>query len=256
MNKPIIEIKDLSYKIGNNTILDNITTKLYQGEFITIIGPNGAGKTTLIELLIKIIDQQQGSILIQGENIKKLNRKTIAKKIAYVPQSINFDYEFTVEETVLMGRLPYQGILDKYNEQDYKIVEQAMKLTNISLLKDRNICTLSGGEAQRVAIARAIAQKTPILILDEPISNLDIYQQIEIMEILKKLNKEENITVISILHDINTSLRYSDKTILLKNGKLVNQGKSENIITKDSLRLVFGVNVNIIQKNDLKIAVY
>jgi len=244
----MLEFKNVTYKIDNKNILNDVSFNVQKKDFISIIGPNGAGKTTILELIMKMINKTEGQIVLNGKEIENYTRKELAKKISYVPQVLNTDSEFSVKDVILMGRIPYIKILEDYNLNDCEIANNAMRRTNIFDLKDRNIETLSGGELQRVFIARALAQETEIMVLDEPISNLDIYQQLEIMNLLKTLNND-GISIIAVLHDMSMALKYSNKAILLNEGQVYESGLTENVIKKENIFKVFKVNTQIENKN-------
>ena len=244
----IIKTMNLQYKVHNLEIIKNINIEINEGDFVSVVGPNGAGKSTLIKLISKLINKTSGEIEIKGKNIEKYKRKELSKILAYVPQFINLDYNFTVEEIVLMGRTPYIGMFFEYTKEDLKIVENVMKKTGIYELKDEKIQNLSGGEKQRAIIARGLAQNAKILVLDEPISNLDIYMQIEIMKLLEELNEKEKITIICILHDLNMALKYTKKSVMLNKGIVVEKGITENVINEKNINNVFNVKVAILNK--------
>ena len=244
--KNIIEIQNLKYIINKSVLINNINMEIEKGDFVTLIGPNGAGKSTLLELITNMTIKTSGEIKIDDKNIEKYKRKELAKLMSYVPQITIIDYSFTVENVVLMGRIPYLNIFEQYSNSDYELTKKAMQMSNVYELKDRNINTLSGGELQRVLIARAINQQSEIIILDEPINNLDIKQQIEIMEILKQLNKS-GITVICVLHDINVAYKYASKVVLINKGEIKQQGEKNTVITTENIKEIFGVNPKIIE---------
>ena len=255
----ILQAQNLNYTINKTKILKDIKFSVNEGDFVAILGPNGSGKTTLLKNILKINVQmgRQSRLPLQtinlfGTDINQYKRKELAKKIAYVPQIITFDYDFTVETVVLMGRTSYLKVFEDYSEKDMQIAKIAMEKTNVYHLKDRSIHTLSGGELQRVVIARALTQKTPILILDEPVSNLDIYQQIEIMQLLEELNKTENITIVTVLHDINLALKHCNKAILLNKGEVVAQGLMDEVVTVENIKEVFEVDIKLIDTNKHK----
>lgn len=240
-----LTVKDLNYGYGNKNILHNINLEFAKGNFYTILGPNGSGKTTLLKNISRVVPVDTKKIYIDGNDINSLSSKDLAQNLASVPQNTNIDFEFTALDIVLMGRAPYLKRFQNEQERDFKIVEDSMKMTNTWELKDKNINELSGGERQRVIIARALAQDTDILLLDEPISNLDIQHQIEILDTVKFLSKD--ITVIAILHDLNLAAEYSDSLILLKDGTINAQGSVESVFTEKNLQEVYNMDVCIIK---------
>ncbi len=241
----IISIDNLWFKYDKDSILENININIDQGSFISIIGPNGSGKTTLLKNMVNLLTPTKGSISLFKKDIKNIKYKDLAKKVAVVHQSNNIGFNFSVEDVVMMGRFPYLKRFQSETSKDYEIVEKAMKNTGIFDLKDRSILNISGGEMQRVMIARALVQEPEILVLDEPISNLDLKYQVGILNICKELNKKDNLTVICILHDINLASRYSDNIILLKDGKIHSLDKPNNVITKKNIKEVYDIDVDV-----------
>lgn len=241
----IISIDNLWFKYDKDSILENININIDQGSFISIIGPNGSGKTTLLKNMVNLLTPTKGSISLFKKDIKNIKYKDLAKKVAVVHQSNNIGFNFSVEDVVMMGRFPYLKRFQSETSKDYEIVEKAMKNTGIFDLKDRSILNISGGEMQRVMIARALVQEPEILVLDEPISNLDLKYQVGILNICKELNKKDNLTVICILHDINLASRYSDNIILLKDGKIHSIDSPKNVITKKNIKEVYDIDVEV-----------
>lgn len=242
----VLEAKEINFAYEKNYIIENLSTKIEKGKFISIIGPNGSGKTTLLKLFLNILNRKSGKIFLKNRDIRKYKRRDIAKNISYVPQKSDMNFDFNVEEIVSMGRAPYIHSLASETEKDRKIIKNSMLKTDVYDLKNRSIQNLSGGEFQRVIIARAITQDTEIMLLDEPISHLDIHHQIEILDTLKNLNKNENITIVLILHDINMAIRYSDKIILMDKGKIMSQGIPDKVVTEENLYNIYKMNFEIL----------
>ncbi|QXM06852.1 heme ABC transporter ATP-binding protein [Crassaminicella indica] len=238
-----IEIDHLNWSFGENNILKNISVKIAEKKFTCIIGPNGSGKSTLLKNILKLLSPHKKSIYIYSEDVVNLKYKDLARKIAAVPQNTMVDFDFTVMDIVLMGRSPHLKRFEVESEEDFQIVKKAMQLTNTWHLKDRGIHKISGGERQRVIIARALAQQSQILILDEPISNLDIHHQIEVLNIAKELCTNKNITVLAVLHDLNFAIQYSDYLILLNKGEIIAEGLPEQVITKKNIKKVYNIDV-------------
>ena len=244
-----VKIKDLNFSYDGDPqeeTLNNISINIEKGKFYTILGPNGSGKTTLIRLISKALNIKQEKIFIGDKDIININSKTLAKKLAVVPQSTSIEFDFSVHDIVLMGRSPHISRFSSESEEDIKIVKNAMEMTNTWNLRHKNINALSGGERQMVIVARAIAQETEIVLLDEPISNLDIHHQIEILNQIKLLNREKQRTIIAVLHDLNIATAYSDYMILMNNGKIHSIGTPENVLKKDVIKEVYGLDVHII----------
>ncbi len=240
-----IEVKSLKFGYNDDLVLKDIFFDIKKGVFLSIVGPNGSGKSTILKLLNNIYDPKSASILIEGKDINKFKKKELARKIALVAQDTTINFEFTVEELVLMGRHPHKGRFESENKDDYKLVEESLKLTNTYFLKDRMVTELSGGERQRVLIARALAQDPSIILLDEPTAHLDINHQIEILNLLKRLNKERGMTIVLVIHDINLSIRYSDEIMMLNKGKILGRGKPEKVITKENIKEAYNLKVEI-----------
>ncbi len=241
----LLEVKDLSAGYENGYVVENISFSLKDGEFLSILGRNGSGKSTLIKALQGLLKNVSGQITVDDEDIFSLRARHLAKKIAYVPQIFSFSFEFSVMETILMGRYIHQGRLGSISPSDSRIVEEVMSLAQIDHLKDKKIAHLSGGERQRVFIARALAQDTPFLFLDEPSSHLDISYQVEIYQILKRLQEEKGKTILSTEHNINLVIPYSQRLMFLKEGKVRALGEPEKLITKENIKEVFEADVEI-----------
>jgi len=242
-NHNILSIKNLSFSYNQNKVLDNISFDVKEGSFISILGPNGAGKSTLVNLVSKVLGEYEGSIEIKGKDITTLNSKDIAKLIAVVPQYTNPGFSFTVAEIVMMGRHPYISRFKRERKEDFEVINKVMEKTEISKFANRKFVELSGGEKQRVIVAQALAQDSPILLLDEPTSHLDINFQIEFMNLFLRLNIKEKKTIIGIFHDINLAIQNSEKIMLLKEGRIFSFGYAEKIINRESLKNVFHSDV-------------
>lgn len=239
----ILSIRDLNVSFGKNQILKNINLDIKKGEFLTIIGPNGCGKTTLLKSISKLISVEKKSIFIENKDISSIKIKEMAKIISAVPQNTDVTYEFTCYDVVMMGRYPYVNRLKGESKDDIDIVEYAMDMTNVMHLKNRLFTAVSGGERQRVVLAQAIAQDPEIILLDEPISNLDPQYQVEILDVIKKLSIEKNLTVVAVLHDLNFTSMYSDKIVLMKKGSIFKTGDADEVLTKENIKQVFDTEV-------------
>jgi len=233
----------LSFAYEDELVLQNVTFEVVPGEFLSVIGPNGSGKTTLLRLLYGYFPPLTGSLYLDDTPMAKITRRDLAKKIAVVSQMPRFHFELSAFELVLMGRSPYMGLLTFERKEDFEIASEAMKLTDAIDFKERNIFSLSGGELQRVLIARALAQEPRVMLLDEPTSYLDIKHQINICQLLKRMNKDKGITIVSIFHDINLASYFSDRVMVMKEGKMYGVGSPEEVITKQTLDFVYGCSV-------------
>ncbi|MCB2293303.1 heme ABC transporter ATP-binding protein [Clostridium algoriphilum] len=240
----MIEINNVSFSFERE-VLKNININIKRGNFYTILGPNGSGKTTLLRILSKSLHMDKGEIYIDEEELTQIKSKILAKKMAVVSQSTEIEFDFSVQDIVLMGRIPHIPRFSSESEKDMEIAKNAMEMTNTWEFKDKSINALSGGERQRVVVARAIAQETGIILLDEPISHLDIHQQIEIMNQLKQLNKNKNVTIIAVLHDLNIAAAYADHMILMHDCKVYKDGAPEEVLTEDIIKKVYGLEVYV-----------
>ncbi len=204
-----------------------------------IIGPNGSGKTTLLRLLSRVLPPQEGMILFLGQDIFKLDLKSFCQKTAFVSQDTVINFAFTVSEIVLLGRIPHLKRLQSETKLDRKKADDSMVLTDTLVLKQKMIDELSAGERQRVMIAKALAQEPVLLFLDEPTSHLDIGHQIQILDLLKKLNKESGLTIVMVLHDLNLASEYCNRILLLAEGKVFKEGPPEEVLTYQNIEQVY-----------------
>ncbi|NEW62212.1 ATP-binding cassette domain-containing protein [Granulicatella sp. zg-ZJ] len=223
-------------------ILHDITLQAKENQFIGLIGPNGSGKSTLLKCIYRTLDVNSGTILLDGTPIHQFNYKETAKKMAVVAQHNQYQFDFTVQDIVLMGRTPYKSMFDKETEEDYRIMEHALTLVDMLAYKDREFSTLSGGEQQRVILARALTQQPSCLILDEPTNHLDIKHQLMLLQTVKKLD----MTVIAAIHDLNMAAMYCDIIYVLYQGRIVAVGTPKEVLTKELIKDVYQVNTDII----------
>src|SRR4030066_2282402 len=243
MKKDILSVKNLNFSYGKKKILDDVSFNAEKGDFISILGPNGAGKSTIVNLISSILKDYEGRIEVGGRNLKSLNSNDVAKMMAVVPQYTDPGFSFTVAELVMMGRNPYISRFGTERKEDFHAADEAMEKTKISTFANRKFSELSGGEKQRVIIAQALAQNSPILLLDEPTSHLDINFQIEFMNLFLDLNKKEGKTVVGIFQDINLAIQNSKKIMLLKEGRIFNFGTVPDMINRENIKNVFGSEV-------------
>jgi iron complex transport system ATP-binding protein len=248
--KPILEIENLSCGYNKEQIINNLSFSIEKGSFSGIIGPNGAGKTTLFKAITGILPPKQGKILYENQNINQMPPKKFAQKVSVIPQITEVPFAFSVEEFVSMGRFPHVGRFEFLKKTDYLIIEEALTLTDLTALRKRSISELSGGERQRAIIAQSFAQQPNLLLLDEPTSHLDITHQIQILDLIKNLNKTKNLTVIIILHDLNLASIYCDKIILIDKGKIFKKGTPQDVLTYQNIEEVYKTIV-VVEKNPL-----
>jgi iron complex transport system ATP-binding protein len=236
---------DLSIGYGERLIVKNLTVDIPDQKITTIIGSNGCGKSTLLKAITRIISHQSGSVLLDGKDISKENTKLLAKKMAILPQTPEGAAGLTVGELVSYGRFPYQNGFGRLTKKDYEVIDWALEVTGTIDFKYRPVDALSGGQRQRVWIAMALAQETEIIFLDEPTTYLDMAHQLEVLELLQKLNREQKRTIIMVLHDLNQAARFADYIIALKEGEVVKAGTCEEVITTNVLRKVFQIDAVI-----------
>jgi iron complex transport system ATP-binding protein len=251
-----LSVNHMSFSFGDVQVLKDISFEVSPGEFMGVMGPNGSGKTTLLRCVTKFLPSEDGMVLVGSKPLNDLTSAEMAKTFAVVPQSSATDFPFTVHDIVMMGRIPHIGSrLSGESKRDIDVVDQAMERTSTVQFAKRIFSELSGGEKQKVIIARAIAQKPKVLLLDEPTAYLDISGQIEIMDLLKKLNREEGITTIAVLHDVNLAARYCDRIALLNQGRLETVGTPKEVLTPETIQSVYGVDVSV-RRDPLTQAIY
>lgn len=234
--------------------LDSVTTTIEKGKITTIIGPNGCGKSTLLSVLSRNHMPKSGHATLENKDLLYYKPKEFAKKLAIVYQQNEVPKDLTIEKLVGFGRMPYQTLLKRDQKEDERVIEWALSCTNLLEKRQDDLEALSGGERQRVWIAMALAQQSEILCLDEPTTYLDIYYQIELLELVQSLNKEYGLTIIMVLHDINQAIRYSDQIIMMKAGHIIAEGAPRQVITKEVIKEVYGVNA--IFKEDAELGLY
>ena len=239
-----IEIRGLEQGYGPTRILEDISFDAESGEVLTILGPNGSGKSTLIKTICRIMEPRAGSIMIDGKDIFGIPKEEYAKIVGYVPQNTEFIGYSTVYDSVLIGRRPH--VKWSYSKNDIRIAVQAMEDMKISHFFSRQVTELSGGQRQRVTIARALTQDPQVYVFDEPTSALDLRHQLDTLKYMQEIIKKKDACMIIALHDLNLALRYSDKVVALKDGKVYDFGKTEDVITEKMISDVYGVESEIV----------
>jgi iron complex transport system ATP-binding protein len=234
-----LSIDELRFQYRNCMVLEEISCSIQPGQVVAVLGPNGVGKTTLLKCLNRILSPKSGSILLGEENLLSLNIQEIARRIGYVPQRVETG-RLTAFDAVLLGRRPHIGW--DVTERDYKIVNKAFDRLGMNYLRLRYIDELSGGELQKVAIARALVQEPKILLLDEPTSNLDLKNQVDILEAIVQIVQQHNIAAVMTMHDLNQALRFASHFVFLKSGRVHFYGRSEQV-TPEVIRDVYGIPV-------------
>ncbi len=241
----MIRARDIHASYNGKEVLRGIDIEVAEGEFLGLLGPNGSGKTTLLRCLTGSLKPRSGNIEIFGKNSKRWRPKELARKMALLPQDYNPGFDFKVSEIVSMGRYPHMGRFSMTDRNGGKAVEKALKWCGLRGMEEKGINELSGGERQRVFIARSLAQEPRILLLDEPTKNLDIRHSIDILSIVKKLNRKEGTTVIAVLHDIDLAARFCDDVALIKDGRLLVKGPTMDVIDEKWIGDVFDIDCRV-----------
>jgi cobalamin transport system ATP-binding protein len=232
---PSIHANSLNVSYGSLPVIQDVSFSVSKGEFFIVIGPNGSGKTTLLKVMAAITPFQGGKLEILGNPMEKYSRKSLAKIMALVPQSVPEDLPFTVRELVLMARSPHMGLLGLEGDHDIQRAEEAMAFTGVETLANRKMDQLSGGERQRAFIARAICQDPEIILLDEPTAALDLAHQVRVMDLMEKLRTEKGLTIVMVSHDINLAAMYATCLMLLKKGGIIKMGLPSEVLTFKTL---------------------
>lgn len=238
-----IETKDICLSYDIKQILKNVSIHAEKKEFVGLIGPNGSGKSTLLKCMYRVLKPQRGAVYFNGELVDIMSYKSSAKKMAVVAQHNYYNFDFSVWEVVMLGRSPHKKTMERENQKDIQIVEEALKKVGMYDFRQRSFSTLSGGEQQRVILARALAQQTPCLILDEPTNHLDITHQLQLLRTVRELD----VTVISALHDMNIAAAFCDKIYVLKQGNIAAYGTPQEVLTKELLKEIYEVDSEIVE---------
>ncbi|WGE47382.1 ABC transporter ATP-binding protein [Actinobacillus equuli] len=250
----MIEIKNISHKIGNTTILNNINLHIPNGGITALIGANGAGKSTLLSLIARLQNIQSGQIWLNNYNIAEADSRKIAQHLAILTQDNVIHSRITVQDLLMFGRYPHhQG---KISEHDSQVVEKALQRFELDQLKDRFLNELSGGQRQRALIAMTFCQQTQHVLLDEPLNNLDMFHARELMRLLRKLTDELQLTTVMVVHDINMAAAYADTIVAMKNGEIIMTGSPEEIITPENLKTVFNLDAEVLEHNGKRLVVH
>jgi len=239
-----IVVESACVSVPKKRIVEDACIHVDEGEFVGIIGPNGSGKSTLLKTIYRTMKLESGVIEIGGTELSDLSLKESAQRLSVVAQHNYYNFEFNVEEVVMMGRTPHKKSMELDNSEDREIVEESLGAVDMLDMKERKFSSLSGGEQQRIILARALAQRTPMLILDEPTNHLDIRYQLDVLDIVKS----SGCTALCALHDLNLAVQYCDRLYIMKNGHIVAEGRPEDVITEDMIRNVYDVEA-IVERN-------
>lgn len=250
----MIQIRGLSKAYGEKKVVEDVSLDIEKGKLLSLIGPNGAGKSTVISMVTRLLDKNSGEVLLEGEDLFTKPDNELAKKISILKQSNNLDLNITVRELIAFGRYPY--CKGRLKQEDNDKIDEAIKYMGLGEFEDRMIDELSGGQRQRVYIAMTIAQDTEYIFLDEPLNNLDMKHSVQIMQILRRLCRERNKTIIIVIHDINFASCYSDNIVALKDGKLAISGTKDEVIQENILREIYEMDIQIQNICGHKICIY
>lgn len=250
----MVEVRNVSKQYGGVRVVDDVSLKIAKGKITSFIGPNGAGKSTLLSMITRLIGKDTGQVLIEGKEIEGWKSKELSKKISVLKQSNHINIRLTVEDLVAFGRFPYsQGRL---TPEDCQWVQEAIDYMDLGPYRKRYLDELSGGQRQRAYIAMVIAQNTEYILLDEPLNNLDMKHSVQIMKVLRKMVDELGKTIVIVIHDINFASCYSDYIVALKEGRVVQEGKTEDIIDTEVLQQVYDMHIPVQVIDGRKICVY
>lgn len=243
---PLFELQDVTLTLQGKTLLHPLTLTLPAKRTVGLIGHNGSGKSTLLKILARLHNPTGGNVSFCGKSLSEWGNREFARGLAYLPQNTPPASGMLVRELVALGRYPWHGALGRFSPADQKKVDEAVELTDIGPFLDRLVDTLSGGERQRVWLAMLVAQDAHCLLLDEPISALDVAHQIEVLSLVQRLSHEKGLGVIVVLHDVNMAARFCDDIVALHSGKLITRGSPDTIMSSDALQKIYGVSMDVI----------
>lgn len=250
----MIQVRELSKFYGKKAVVEKVNVNIHRGKITSFIGPNGAGKSTLLSMVSRLIDADTGEVLVDENHVHKMKSNEFSKRVSILKQSNFMNVRLTIRELVSFGRFPYSR--GKLTSEDLRIIEQAMEYMGLMEMQHSYMDELSGGQRQRAFIAMVIAQDTDYILLDEPLNNLDMKHSVQIMKILRRLVDDLGKTVVIVLHDINFASVYSDRIVALKDGRVVRDGLTEEIINSDALKEIYDMDIPIKRMNNCNICVY
>lgn len=243
-----ITTRNLAVAYEDNLVVDDLDMQIPQGRITTIIGPNGCGKSTVLKAVGRILKPKGGVVYLNGDDIRRLTTKEVAQKMAILPQSPQAPAGLTVGELVAYGRFPHQRGFGKLIPEDKKIIQWALEVTRLTEFETTAVDNLSGGQRQRVWIAMALAQQTDLILLDEPTTYLDLAYQLEVLELLYRLNREQGCTIVMVLHDLNLAARFADYMIAIRGGDIIQHGTPEEVMTAEVLKETFHIDAEIVKE--------
>ncbi len=242
----MLAVKNVSFGYGDNRVLEAVDLRVDRGELVGVVGPNGSGKTTLLKLITGVLRPSGGHIETHGKDLMAVSSKTRARLVSIVPQNPQLPLSFSVLDLVLMGRNPHLKLLQWERQPDVEIARRAMQLTETDHLEDRALATLSGGERQRAVVAMAIAQQTPLLLLDEPTSSLDLAHQLKVMDVVTQSRSSMDGAVLIAMHDLTLAAQYCERLVMLAHGRVLVEGSPEEVLTDENIFEVYGVHAHVI----------
>jgi len=250
-----LQVRHLSVRAGAKRLVDDVSLEVEAGTWCTIIGPNGAGKTSLVEVIAGLRQPAAGEVLIDGEPIGKMSERERARTVALVPQHPIVPGGMSVFDYIALGRTAYHGLFRAESAQDRRIVEAVLERLTLGEFRDRDVATLSGGERQRMVLARALAQSTTVIVLDEPITGLDLRHQMDLLELLKKEVVECGLTLVATLHDLTLAGQFADRLVLLDGGRVVLDGPAGEVVRSEVLGATYGMNLRVVDVDGADVVV-
>lgn len=252
----MLRVDHVSFAYGDRVVLTDVSLHVQPGEMVGVIGPNGSGKSTLLRLVCGLLRPSHGRIVIGQDDLTRLTREELARRVAVVPQNVSLPDNFTAGEIVLLGRTPHLGLFQSESRRDLSVTERALQLCEARPLAERRVGELSGGERQRVVIARALAQEPQLLLLDEPTSQLDISHQMGILNLISDLGRAQRLAILAVFHDLNLAAQYCDRLAVLRGGRILAEGTPKDVITAEIVEAAYGAEVCVVPhpRNGLPVA--